>query len=77
FHIHRESWPVPFIFKKIKSRGKVEDSEMYRTFNMGIGLAVVLPAAQAKRLVTYLAKNKVKSYIIGEVIKNSKKKVIL
>jgi len=35
-------WPVPDIFSVIQKRGRVSDSEMYRTFNMGIGLVLVL-----------------------------------
>lgn len=39
------SWPVPFIFTLLQQRGDIEDAEMARTFNLGIGLTVVVPSA--------------------------------
>jgi phosphoribosylaminoimidazole synthetase len=41
--IRRDAWPVPPIFRLIQERGKVSSREMYRVFNMGIGMVVVLP----------------------------------
>ncbi|MGZ8474946.1 MAG: phosphoribosylformylglycinamidine cyclo-ligase [Candidatus Limnocylindria bacterium] len=41
------SWPVPRIFTLIQQRGDVADEEMVATFNVGIGLTVVVPAADA------------------------------
>lgn len=40
--IRRKSWPVPKIFSYLQARGGVDDAEMLRTFNMGIGMAVVV-----------------------------------
>jgi phosphoribosylformylglycinamidine cyclo-ligase len=39
------SWPVPRIFSLIQERGDIADEEMVRTFNVGIGLTIVVPAA--------------------------------
>jgi len=39
------SWPVPRIFSVIQERGDIADDEMVRTFNLGIGLTVVVPAS--------------------------------
>ena len=39
------SWPVPTIFSLIQERGDIADEEMVRTFNVGIGMTVVVPAA--------------------------------
>jgi phosphoribosylformylglycinamidine cyclo-ligase len=41
------SWPVPAIFTLIQQRGDIADEEMVRTFNVGIGMTVVVPEAQA------------------------------
>jgi len=41
------SWPVPGIFSLIQSRGDIADEEMVRTFNLGIGMTAVVPAAAA------------------------------
>ena len=45
--IETGSWPVPRIFSLIQSRGDIADEEMVRTFNVGIGLTVVVPAELA------------------------------
>ena len=39
--IQKGSWPVPDIFNEIQKRGNVTDEEMFRTFNMGVGMAVI------------------------------------
>jgi phosphoribosylformylglycinamidine cyclo-ligase len=41
------SWPVPAIFTLIQQRGDIADDEMVATFNVGIGMTVVVPAADA------------------------------
>ncbi len=45
--IHLGSWPVQAIFSKMQELGQITQLEMYRTFNMGVGLVVVLPREQA------------------------------
>jgi phosphoribosylformylglycinamidine cyclo-ligase len=45
--LDRGSWPVPAIFGAIEKVGGVHPDEMWRTFNMGIGMIVIVPAAQA------------------------------
>jgi len=42
-HIDTDSWSVPPVFQVIQQLGEVETAEMFRTFNMGIGLVIVLP----------------------------------
>ncbi len=63
------SWPVPRIFKTIQERGGVADREMYRTLNMGIGMAVVVAAADAERAIRLFAAQGQKAYRIGEIVK--------
>ena len=48
--IRRGSWPVPPLFTEIAARGSVADSEMYRVFNMGIGLVLVVSPQTADRM---------------------------
>lgn len=49
--IHRSGWTVPPIFRLIERLGHVERDEMYRVFNMGIGLILIAPADQVGGLV--------------------------
>ena len=48
--VDRRSWTVPPLFRFLQTRGDVSDEEMYRSFNMGIGLVLVCAAGQAERV---------------------------
>lgn len=77
FVINKDSWNVPQIFNIIQKKGKVIDKEMYRTFNMGIGLAMVVDKKIVGKMSIFLKKKKIEFYHIGEVVKDSKRKIIL
>lgn len=49
--VRRSAWSVPPIFQAIARLGQVEREEMYRVFNMGIGLILVVPASAAQAIV--------------------------
>jgi phosphoribosylformylglycinamidine cyclo-ligase len=51
FELYADSWSIPPIFHLIQQRGQIADDEMMRVFNMGLGMIVVVPAAQAERTV--------------------------
>ncbi|MCG2711042.1 MAG: phosphoribosylformylglycinamidine cyclo-ligase [Candidatus Omnitrophica bacterium] len=65
--IKKGSWPVPAIFRTIQERADIKESEMYRTFNMGIGMVLVTSQEQARKIQSHLSRLKLKSWIIGEV----------
>jgi len=65
--IREDSWPVPQIFKQIKKQGGVEDKEMFRTFNMGIGLVIILESRSARHAVDIFQDLGQKAWIIGEL----------
>lgn len=69
--IAKGSWPVPPIFKKIQRRGQIEESEMFRTFNMGIGMVLVLDPWSTSRVLTLLADVGQKAWIIGELVEGN------
>jgi phosphoribosylformylglycinamidine cyclo-ligase len=50
--LERGSWPVPDIFGAIEKVGGVHPDEMWRTFNMGIGMVVIVPAEQAEAVTS-------------------------
>jgi len=64
---HRQAWSVPPVFQLIQERGKVDHDEMYRIFNMGIGMAVICTPGDAKQFTNALPEAKV----IGEVVKQT------
>ncbi len=71
--IDKASWKVPSIFKMIQDRGNVDEKEMYRTFNMGIGLVLVVDKKEELLIKKHLSKQKIKFYEIGSVIKGKRK----
>lgn len=76
FKIYPASWPVPKIFQKIQKKGRIGTSEMFRTFNMGIGLALVVARKDAHAVRAYFRQKKIKHYLIGEVINGAEKQII-
>ncbi|MDX9828936.1 MAG: phosphoribosylamine--glycine ligase [Anaerolineae bacterium] len=52
--IDRAAWQVPAIFRLIRRLGRVSDGEMFRVFNMGIGMVLILPPDQAHRALAVL-----------------------
>jgi phosphoribosylformylglycinamidine cyclo-ligase len=61
------SWPVPRVFLEIEKRGGVAQDEMFRTFNMGVGMAVVVAAEDARAAVGAFGKLGEKAWVIGEL----------
>lgn len=71
--IFKDSWPVPKIFHFIQNKGNIEDKEIYHTLNMGIGMVLIVSPNEVKGIQAELARVKLKSWIIGQVIKGNKK----
>jgi len=53
--LRKKSWPVPPVFALLQEIGRIEDQEMFRTFNMGLGMILVVPAGQAGDCLAWLA----------------------
>jgi len=64
--LRKGSWPVLPVFRRIQAAG-VPEPEMYRTFNMGIGMAMVLPPAAVAKAQKLLHHHGVDNWVIGEV----------
>ncbi|EKD78796.1 MAG: hypothetical protein ACD_41C00264G0010 [uncultured bacterium] len=72
--IQKGSWEILPIFEAIQHFGQVPENDMYVTMNMGIGMVVVVPAAQRDAIVQDLKKHSdVNTYVIGEVIAGQRK----
>ncbi|MFC1905301.1 phosphoribosylformylglycinamidine cyclo-ligase [Chloroflexota bacterium] len=70
--INKKAWSVPPIFKLIQQQGKVTEAEMYRVFNMGIGMIIVCSPEKVENITNKLTD----SVVIGSVAKASKAKRI-
>jgi len=75
--IQKKSWPLPEIFRIIQRKGNVPEQDMYRTLNMGIGMVLAADKAASADIISYLAKQNLKSWIIGEVVKGSQRVAIV
>ena len=65
--LRRSAWPVPPIFGRIQKAGNVSDAEMFRTFNMGIGMCAIVPQADAPRALDFLARHGQPAFAIGAI----------
>lgn len=75
-HVDLASWQVPPLFTHLQELGNVEQDEMYRTFNMGIGLIAVIPAEQVKKAKAVLNRANERHCIIGRITGRGTRKVI-
>jgi phosphoribosylformylglycinamidine cyclo-ligase len=71
--IERGTWPVPPIFEHLQKLGNVPADEMLRTFNMGIGMLLVVPAKKFKKAETLLDRAGEKFYSVGRIVKGDRK----
>jgi phosphoribosylformylglycinamidine cyclo-ligase len=71
--IEQGSWPVPPIFEHLQKLGTIPQDEMLRTFNMGIGMLVVVPAKKFKKAQTLLDRAGEKFYSVGRILKGERK----
>jgi phosphoribosylformylglycinamidine cyclo-ligase len=67
------TWPVLPIFEHLQQLGNVTQDEMLRTFNMGLGMLLVVPSAKFKKVQTVLERVGEKAYTIGRIIKGERK----
>ena len=74
--IDKNSYEIPAIFKLIESRGNIPERDMYNTFNMGIGMAVIVPEDEAEKAINILKDAGEDAYLIGEVVEGNKEIMI-
>ncbi len=74
--IDAASWPVPPIFNLLKEWGNVDWHEMYRTFNMGIGMIIIASADEAEKIKADLQARNEAVYEIGKVTQGSHEVIV-
>ena len=70
--IQKDSYQVPEIFRLMAEKGNVTEQMMYNTFNMGIGMALAVDAAQVAKTIEAAKEAGVKAYTIGETVEGDK-----
>ena len=72
--LERGSWPIPPIFSLIQKQGSIDEREMYRVFNMGIGMVIVCSASDVDEVLRKVPQAR----LIGEVVeRKGKERVIM
>jgi phosphoribosylformylglycinamidine cyclo-ligase len=67
------SWPLPPIFEHLQQLGNVPQDEMLRTFNMGLGMLLVVPHKKFAKAQTVLERAGEKVYTVGRIVKGERK----
>jgi len=67
--VRRSAWPVPPVFRFLQERGNIDEEEMRRVFNMGVGYCVIVRPSFAESVSEQLRKLGEKVYVIGEIVK--------
>jgi phosphoribosylformylglycinamidine cyclo-ligase len=71
--IEMGTWPMLPIFEHLQKLGNVPPDEMLRTFNMGLGMLIVVPSAKFKKAQNVLDKIGEKAYTVGRIVKGDRK----
>lgn len=75
-HIEKSRIKILPIFSLIAKKGKIPERDMFNTFNMGVGMSVVVSKDDADRALSILKANGEDAYIIGEIIESDEKIII-
>jgi phosphoribosylformylglycinamidine cyclo-ligase len=65
--IDLESWPVPLIFKYLAKIGEIDSGELLQSFNMGVGMILMVPPAHVKLVEADLKRRREKYFRIGRI----------
>jgi len=71
--VEKGTWPVSAIFPHMQKLGNVPEDDMMRTFNMGIGMVLVVPSKKFKKAQSILERAGEKGYTIGRIVKGDRK----
>jgi len=74
--VDTDSWQLPDVFQWLQENGNVEISEMYRTFNCGVGMVLIVDADEADAIVSMLVKNGDNAWQLGQIEAGDNKQVI-
>jgi phosphoribosylformylglycinamidine cyclo-ligase len=68
FSLDRDSWTVPPVFAWLQRAGQIDDAEMFRAFNMGVGLILVCGSAEAGHALTLLHAAGEPAWVLGHIV---------
>ena len=68
--INKSAIKVPAIFKLLQKEGNIPERDMYNTYNMGVGMSIVVPADEVDTALEVLKANGEDAYVIGEIVES-------
>ena len=71
-NIDKNSYEIPEIFKLIQKEGNIPTRDMYNTFNMGIGMSIIISKKDTEKALQILKEQGETPYVIGEVVEGNK-----
>ena len=71
--IHRNAWPIPSIWNLIQEKGNISTEEMYRVFNMGIGMVAIVDKSVVADFQASIVEP---TFVIGELVKGERKVIL-
>ena len=74
--VRRADVKVLPIFDLIAKTGNIPERDMFNTYNMGVGMSVVVPAAEVETALEILRANGEDAYVIGQIIKGEEKVIL-
>jgi phosphoribosylformylglycinamidine cyclo-ligase len=75
--LDKNSWQMPEIFQFLQANGNIELTEMYRVFNCGVGMVLVVSSDKSIDVIKHLEAQGEKAWLIGEIVKNDGAQVII
>ena len=75
--IDRDSIKIPPIFHLLAQKGGISERDMFNTYNMGVGMSIVVPAEQAEKALQILKENGEDAYVIGKIVESEDKIMII
>lgn len=72
-YLYKKSWRPHSIFELIQEEGNMDEEEMFKVFNMGIGMVLIIPPQEEKPIVESLSRQNEEVRIIGKVVKGKRK----
>ncbi len=75
--ISKNSWETSKIFRLIQNKGSISEKEMYHTFNMGIGMVLVVQPQTEEQIKSALSRFNLNSWVIGRIIKGKREVEII
>ena len=69
--VELKSWTVPNLFRQLQQAGGVEMREMFRTFNMGVGMVVIAPESEAQSIVSAAGAHEIAAWRLGAVARGT------